>query len=540
TYTRFGEVGVTSGDPLMQPTQVHASFSPAAEALAEANARDYLLFENAEDDSLSSAPRVGDGIVGDAIDGVMHYSFGDYKVETQGAVEFDSSVNPSPRPDAPEAIEGGLKVASFNVLNYFTTLTSENSDARGASTPEELADQTAKIVAAISAIDADILGLMEIENDLGEVDDEAVAALVAALNAEMGAGTYDYIATGKVGDDAIKQAILYKPEAVTPVGDSAVLDSETFLDPLGAGRDLNRPALAQSFEENGTGEVFTVSVNHLKSKGSPTGVIVDGEPDDTEVEGSAALTRVAAAEELADWLATDPTGSGDPDQLTIGDFNAYAMERAIQAIEDQGFTNLADADAVSYQFDGRRGTLDYAFANDSLLDQVEAYTIWNLNSLEAHAQQYSSSQFDAFGDPSSPFGSSDHDPVIVGLNLQAPEPERLLVEGTSGRDYLVGSDEAEIIAGRGGYGDLLVGGGGEDLFSFDTIGDGARDYARVMDFEVGIDSIQLASDDYDVLLTSRYARITAGEENDLILIGGSFESIDELGINVGPIDGLIA
>ncbi|NBC47979.1 MAG: endonuclease/exonuclease/phosphatase, partial [Gammaproteobacteria bacterium] len=123
----------------------------------------------------------------------------------------------------------------------------------------------------------------------------------------------------------------------------------------------------------------------------------------------------------------------DPDQLTIGDFNAYSMERAIQALEADGFTNLANADATSYQFDGRLGTLDYAFANTSLLDQVQDYTIWNVNSLEAHAQQYSSFQFDALGDPTSPFGSSDHDPVIVGLNLQAPEPERYFGSRLPGR-----------------------------------------------------------------------------------------------------------
>jgi len=441
TFTRFGEVGVTSGTPLMQPTQVFESFSPEAEALAEANARDFLLFENAEDDSLSSAPRVGDGILGDRIDGVMHYTFGEYKVETQGAVEFDPSVNPFPRSDAPEEIEGRLKVASFNVLNYFTTLTSENGDARGADTVAELAAQTSKIVAAIKAIDADILGLIEIENDLS-APDEAVAALVAALNAEMGAGTYDYIATGKIGTDAIKQAILYKPATVAPTGDFAVLDSTAFTDPLGSGGPLSRPALAQSFEEVATGEVFTVSVNHLKSKGSPSGV----PGDDSDVEGSAALTRVEAVKELAEWLATDPTGSGDPDQLTIGDFNAYAMERAIEALEAEGYTSLADADDTSYQFDGRLGTLDYAFANDSLLGQVAGSTVWNVNSLEAYAQQYSDVRFDALGDPASPYGSSDHDPVVIGLDLDSPTAlARIEFVEARGRDKAVYSLDGQVV-----------------------------------------------------------------------------------------------
>jgi len=410
-FTRFGEVGVTSGAPLTQPTQAFASFSPEAEALAEANARDVLLFENAEDDSLSSAPRVGDGVVGDRIDGVMAFSFGDYKVETQGAVAFDATVNPAPRHDAPDDVGGRLQVASFNVLNYFTTL-----GERGAATAQELADQTAKIVAAITAIDADILGLIEIENDLGGVNDEAVAALTGALNAALGAEVYAYVATGKVGDDAIRQALLYKPEIVAPKGTFAVLDDEAFTAPYTPGDPKSRPALAQSFEEIATGEVVTVSVNHLKSKGSPTGAIVDGEADDSPVEGSAALTRVAAMQKLAAWIASDPTGSGDADHLTIGDFNAYAMERSIKALEAEGFTNLADADAISYYFGGRGGTLDYAFANEALLGQVTGATIWNVNSPEAYSVQYDGDDFAAFGDLSA-FASSDHDPVIVGLDL---------------------------------------------------------------------------------------------------------------------------
>ncbi|MFP4603060.1 MAG: bifunctional metallophosphatase/5'-nucleotidase, partial [Halochromatium sp.] len=130
--------------------------------------------------------------------------------------------------------------------------------------------------------------------------------------------------------------------------------------------------------------------------------------------------------------------------------------------------------------------------------------------------------------------------TVLEPEAPEPEPERALIEGSAGRrDYLVGSDEAEIIAARGGFGNLLFGGGGEDTFYFDTIGDGARDYARILDFEAGVDRIQFEHDDYDVLLlSSRFAFITAGEEKDLILVGGHFETIEDLGIDVGPIDGL--
>ncbi len=510
TFTSFGEVGVTSGAPLVQPTQAHQSFTPEAEALAAANARDILLFENAEDDSLSSAPRVGDAITGDAIDGVMHFSFGEYKVETQGAVEFDASVNPGPRQDAPDDVGGSLKVASFNVLNYFTTLGS-----RGAETEEELEIQTAKIVAAIAAIDADILGLIEIENDLG-APDEATAALVDALNAEVGAGTYAFVATGAIGTDEIKQALIYKTATVAPTGDFAVLDTEAFTAPFTPGDPQSRPALAQTFTEIATGEVLTVSVNHLKSKGSPTGAVVNGEADDSDVEGSAALTRVAAATELAAWLASDPTGSGDADQLTIGDFNAYAGERAIAALTAAGLTNLAAPTDVSFQFGGALGTLDYAFANGSLAPQVTGSTIWNVNSPEASSIQYDGADFAEFGDLSA-FASSDHDPVIVGLDLSSPE----LILGTARSDQLRGTEGRDIIVAGGGKNDVARGLGSEDVFVF-TDRAGAFDRLSIRDYAAGEDLLDLGGAEIaSVSERGQSLRIRLeGEDRDLIVLRG--------------------
>jgi predicted extracellular nuclease/2',3'-cyclic-nucleotide 2'-phosphodiesterase (5'-nucleotidase family) len=521
-FTNFGEVGVTAGSPLVQPTQAFESFSPEAEALDAANARNILVFQNTEDDSLSSAPRVGDGIVGGAIEGAMNFTFGEYKVETQGAVDFDPSVNPNPRQEAPEDVGGRLKVASFNVLNYFTTLIGEDANARGAATAEQLAAQTAKIVAAITAIDADVLGLIEIENDLAGAPDEAVAALVDAINAALGAPVYSYIATGRIGTDAIKQAILYKSATVAPTGAFAVLDTVEFTDPLGSGGPLSRPAIAQSFTEVATGEVFTVSVNHLKSKGSPSGV----PGDDSPVEGSAALTRVAAMQELAEWIASDPTGSGDADHLTLGDFNAYAMERAIKALEAEGFTNLNPEGAVSYFFNGEGGTLDYAFANESMAGQVVGSTIWNINSLEAYSIQYNGRDFAAFGDLSA-FASSDHDPVIVGLDLFS-EPELNVVQGGDGADVLVGTDMADLIIGGGGS-NLLSGLGGADVFLFgDELANGRREVTQIRDYTAGEDIIDLGGYEIASVRESRAGvRLTMEGDGDTIWVRG-VSTLDEI------------
>ncbi len=150
---------------------------------------------------------------------------------------------------------GRLTVASFNVLNYFATIdeTSSNNsgpcgpnglqDCRGADSEVERQRQLDKIVAALEEIDADVFGLMEIQNDEGL----ATQQIVDALNAATAPGTYDSIDTGFVGTDAIKQAFIYQPAAVQPVGDYDLLTSAE--DPR-FDDERNRPALIQTFEEN--------------------------------------------------------------------------------------------------------------------------------------------------------------------------------------------------------------------------------------------------------------------------------------------------
>jgi predicted extracellular nuclease len=121
---------------------------------------------------------------------------GDYKVQVLEPVIFSRD---NARTEAP-ARWGNLKVASFNVLNFFTTFTDGStadgqsgqgcsldgsvsaSNCRGASNIAEFTRQRDKIVAAIAAIDADALGLMEMQNNGAT----AVQNLVDALNAKVG------------------------------------------------------------------------------------------------------------------------------------------------------------------------------------------------------------------------------------------------------------------------------------------------------------------------------------------------------------------
>ncbi len=428
TQARFGEVDLSVGGPLENPTNVVAPGAPAI-ALQELNDRSRIQLDDASgvQNPLPLPPYLGDGNTlrtGDTLPGItanVNYSFGAYQLEPTQTVTFTRA---NPRPDVP-AVGGRIEVAAYNVLNYFTTLDGSGSicgpagdqGCRGADSQFEFDRQRAKLVTAISKLDAEVIGLMEIENHPGDVP---VADLVDGLNSAAGAGTYSYIATGAVGGDAIRQAILYKPAYVTPLGGFETLDSAD--NPL-FDDTFNRPMVVQSFVENATGAVFTVGVNHLKSKGSNCNAV--GDMDTGDGQGNCNITRTNAAQAIVDFLATDPTGSGDSDFLIIGDLNAYAMEDPVTTIEAGGYIDLIERDlgpggfadgAYSFNFFSQSGYLDHGLASGSMATQVAGADFWHVNADEPSGLDYNNfNQPGLYTDEE--FRSSDHDPVVIGLNL---------------------------------------------------------------------------------------------------------------------------
>lgn len=451
---RYGQLVLTAGGHPAQFTDANEpSAAGYAAFLAELNSRRIILDDdnNIQNDAIAGSPdkpyfwprpglsnsnlvRGGDRI--DTLTGVMHWSFAGqsgtdaWRVRPVDGVAYEFVVE-NPRPVNPAGGGGLMRVASFNVLNYFTTL-----DSRGADSGAELDRQREKTVAAICAMGADVIGLIEIENNAPV----AIADLLNDVNGVNAAcGPYDYIDTGMIGGDAIAVAFIYRPATVSPVGDYAVLDSSVdprFID------TLNRPALAQTFAERESGEALTVVVNHLKSKGSPCDSF--GDPDLGDGQGNCNQARTSAAAAMVDWLATDPTGSGDPDALIIGDLNAYRMEDPISTIKagadgiagtGDDYTDLVDTlvgpDAYSFVFDGQLGYLDHALASSSLLPQVIGASVWHINADEIPVLDYNDDIRDS-GEASferesaaleiySPdaFRSSDHDPVIVDLGFDS-------------------------------------------------------------------------------------------------------------------------
>ena len=374
--------------------------------------------------------------------GVLSYDFGTYRIHSSQSLDFQAT---NPRPDVPSEVGGSLKVASLNVLNFFTTIDREgnpgsgpsNLPPRGADSIEEYNRQLEKLVSAIALMNADIVGLVELENEFGDTNGDsrfAIDTLVKALNERMGADTYAFVSpqdTFVDTGDAISVGVIYKPKTVAIAegtrvetltdDDLPALDSALNLEaPLFDGASTNRAALAVTFAEIASGEIFTLSVNHFKSKGG------NGAGDDADIDdgqGNFNGTRTRGALALNAWLSGDPTGSNDPDILIVGDLNAYAMEDPMMALAAADYTDLAAEflgnKAYSFAFNGQFGTLDYALANRSLLSQVTGTTEWHINADEPDAIDYNL-EFNrdaTLFDGQTPFRTSDHDPIIVGLAL---------------------------------------------------------------------------------------------------------------------------
>lgn len=353
------------------------------------------------------------------------------------------------RTAAPEDVGGDVRIATFNVLNYFTTTGDQlagcsyytdrdgnpitvrsGCDARGAADAENLERQQAKIVAAINGLDADVVSLEEIENSaaFGKDRDTALAALVDALNEAApkpgnphhgkGPQTWNYIpspAAVPADEDVIRTAFIYRKAAVKPVGSPVILDDEAFSNA--------RPPLAQAFTRarGPKQDRFVAIVNHFKSKGSDP-QDGSGNADRGDGQGAWNEARVAQAGALVDFAKSMKRAANTAKVVLTGDFNSYTQEDPMQVLYAAGYTDLGSKTGKqSYLFDGRTGSLDHVLVSDAAEQAVTGQDIWDINADEPIALEYSRYNYNItdFYAPD-PYRASDHDPLVVGLDLAAP------------------------------------------------------------------------------------------------------------------------
>lgn len=341
-------------------------------------------------------------------------------------------------------VSGDTKVATFNVLNYFSDLgenelgckgyedrnhkyvTDKNCKLRGAWSSQAFANQQTKIVQAINTIDADVVALEEIENPVASgvsTDrDGALKSLVNALNAAAGSEVWAYVpspSTVPANEDVIRIAFIYKKAKIAPVGDSVIYD-----DPAYTG--LARQPLAQEFKPitdvNHEGKNFVVIANHFKSKGSApknlSGAEAAANTDNGDGQGNSNGVRVKQARALATFAQRF---NGTP-TLLVGDFNAYTKEDPLKVLTDAGWAHESGHGDSSYVYGGRSGSMDHVFANSAAHPLITEVKSWAVNAQESIAFEYSRTNYNAYlaFEADNPYRASDHNPEIIGLNLITP------------------------------------------------------------------------------------------------------------------------
>jgi hypothetical protein len=408
--TRFGAMMLAAQSRLFVPTNQKPLGEISPDFLADEARRTLVLDDGSGAQSPKPVPYLdsnGTRRTGSTISnltGILSFDYEKYRLQPTVAPVFEEA---NPRPATPPNVGGTLKIAAANVHNYWTTLNNAaNPDARGAKTASEFRRQSAKTVAEIKGLDADILGLMELENN-GET---SIDDLVGKVNAAYGAPIYAKVSDPPQGvtPGPIKVGIIYKTAKVTPRG--APISAK---DPI-----FDRYPLAQTFLSKANGAVFTFVVNHFKSKSPGTETV-----DTDQGEGAFNQKRIKQAAKLLEFIKKLQVSTGDPDVLTVGDYNAYTEESPMLALRKGGLTHLnlllPPEERYSFGYDGRFGSLDHALATPQLAEQVTGFGEWHINSDEPYFLDYPYLRVTGF--VADPFRASDHDPLLIGLNL-TPSP----------------------------------------------------------------------------------------------------------------------
>jgi predicted extracellular nuclease len=412
---RFGELIVSFAGRRFAPTE-RAAPGLEADALAQENFHVMLRLDDglsAQDpgepwflpEPLSDERPLRTGSVIHAATGVLDQRFGGHRLQLTAPL---GDITQAPRP-APPTVPGDRRIVGLNVLNLF------NGDGQGGGFPTERgaaraadhARQQAKLVATVQALDPDLLALMELEND-GFGPDSAVAQFVAALNAAGPHRDWRVVDAGQgPGDNSIRVGLVYRATRFKAVGAPETFKAPPF-------DRSSRAPLAQAFRA-GNGPVFVVVANHFKSKGGCRPEAPAGDADQGDGQACFNATRVASAEALHAWLATDPTGTRPAGQLVIGDLNAHAQEDPLRALYARGWRDAFEVAGVeqpySYVWAGLSARLDHALLDAGLAARLRGAAEWHNSADESERFGY------ARDDDSDPWRASDHDPVLLGLDL---------------------------------------------------------------------------------------------------------------------------
>ena len=397
-WNKYGEITLSS-KRLMSPTEVALPGSNEYKNIVAENESDRLILSDGSNKQYPNPrPWTGNkeyirtGAYTNKLVGKFTIEKYGYTITPTEIPIFEGNERPT---EVARLGDYDVKVCGFNLQIYITT---EWDGDYGPASKEESDKQHAKIVKALAAIDADVFGLVEVQQ--GQV---ALEKLANALNALDPSAQYTYINDGtQVYGTYTKAGYLYKASKIKPLRQ---LQSNN--------TGVKHRKKAQGFEVLATGEKFVYMINHFKAKSGKG----SGDNADTE-DGQGAYNgdRVREATAVVTFAKSCATYFDDEDVLIMGDLNAYSMEDPIRIFTDEGYTNLIKKfegiESYSYSYQGTVGCLDHALANEEMNRQVTGCKVFHINADEAAVFGY-----DGYSYQNNMYRSSDHDPVVVGLRL---------------------------------------------------------------------------------------------------------------------------
>jgi hypothetical protein len=336
---------------------------------------------------------VGQFFIG-AIDGVLHYSYGSFKLINTARFEFASSLERPTPATTLKADDDHITAATFNVENLHR-----------ASHEGKFAALADVVVTRLGS--PTVLAVQEIQDDSGPEDDGTVSAertlerLVASIEAA-GGPRYRWTqidpennADGGRPGGNIRVALLFDPaRASLPVP----AETEPEANPVRLGvedpafTDSRKPLVAE-LEVDGHRIFFVVC--HLRSKGGDDPLFGRRQPPVRASERQ----RVPQARLVRSWVAERLASDPGARIVILGDLNDFEFSDAVGILGADPMVNLMDRlpapERSTYVYLGNSQTLDHIIVSPALGASAEIQVL-HVNSDFPASER-----------------ASDHDPVIA-------------------------------------------------------------------------------------------------------------------------------
>lgn len=388
------------------------------EATASPNLINFRLYNDAASKTVAESVvlKTGDKFNGPIV-GHVNYGYSNYKV----VVDYDQVkaglVKGSNAPETSTSIafdENKLTIASYNVENFSANKAAgETSD-----------EKAARVAQAIKTLNADIVGLIEIQDNDGQTAsgssaaDQSFQRLIDAIVAA-GGPKYEYVnidpqydKDGGAPGANIRPGFLYNPDRVTfnqvgtvsntvgaEYGETGLVNNPALIDPTSSIYTASRKPLVAQF--NFKGEDVIVIGNHWNSKSGDLPTWGKNQP----VTLASEAQRVTIAQSVGNFVSSVKAKNPNANIVALGDFNDFQWSKPLKTFEGYGMYNMIhsvpSAERYTYNYQGNSQVLDHILVSENL----KANTVIDILNVNADFTEEEGR-------------ASDHNPVMVQMKLK--------------------------------------------------------------------------------------------------------------------------